>query len=569
MTLRTKILAVATLLLLLFGVAVGVAVTLQESVNEEIGGLTDYHLPIAKAVAELDVATYEYELVLGRLLRAPAVTPAQLETARRRERELVAELTKTFARADALLKRAMVDKRLDVADRLEFARIEGRFDFIRRQTEPFTELGTRVIAAYAAGRVEEARALLFEFSRFEEVFGPDLAAIRGGLARVAESSAAETYRHEQTLRLLTIGLFAAAAIVGLAMSALLAGRIVAQLRTLVASAQAVEKGELGTSLPVASNDEVGQLTKAFNHMVGELRSKEKIKDTFGKYVDPKVVAQLIDESGESSAERRVVTVFFSDVKGFSSLSEQLTAQAIVNLLNRYFTAAADAVRAHHGVIDKYIGDAVMAYWAPPFVAGDAHAAQACLAALAQQAAVRALKADLHNILGLRRDVPDFRVRMGLATGEVVIGTIGAPTAKSYTVIGDVVNLASRLEGVNKAYGTDIIVAEETYRLAQDAVEARELDVIAVAGKSEPVKIFELLAPADGLDPAASVARERYSEALALYRGRAFDEADRALAGCLEQRPGDGPAAAMRRRIQRLRANPPAGDWDGVWRMSEK
>jgi adenylate cyclase len=159
--------------------------------------------------------------------------------------------------------------------------------------------------------------------------------------------------------------------------------------------------------------------------------------------------------------------------------------------------------------------------------------------------------------------------MGLATGEVVIGTIGAPTAKSYTVIGDVVNLASRLEGVNKAYGTDIIVAEETYRLAQDAVEARELDVIAVAGKSEPVKIFELLAPADGLDPAASVARERYSEALALYRGRAFDEADRALAGCLEQRPGDGPAAAMRRRIQRLRANPPAGDWDGVWRMSEK
>jgi len=569
MTIRLKILALATTLLLLFGAAVGVAVTLQERVNEEIGGITGYHLPILEAVAEIDVATFEYELILGRLLRGAARDPAHLAAARQRERDLMAGLLRNFASAADLLKRAIVDERNDLVDRLEFARIEGRLDFVRRQIEPFKNLADRVLDNYEAGRIEEARALLAGFSRFEEAFGPDIAAIRTGLARIAENSIAETYGQEQSLRLLTIGLFIVAAVIGLAMAAILASRIVAQLRGLVTSAAAVESGDLVAALPVTSKDEVGQLTRAFNHMVGELKSKEKIKDTFGKFVDPKIVAHLIGASDEDAAERRVVTIFFSDVKGFSSLSEQLTAQVIVNLLNRYFTTAADTLRAHHGIIDKYIGDAVMAFWAAPFVAGDAHAAQGCLAALAQQQAIAVLRADLANIVGLRRDVPEFRVRMGLATGEVVIGTIGSPTAKSYTVIGDVVNLAARLEGLNKLYGTEVLVSEETFRLAQGAIEARELDTVAVAGKREPVRIYEVLAPAGQLDAALTAAHARYGEGLALYRGRAFDDADRVFAQCLTERPGDGPAAAMRARIRRLRDTPPATDWDGVWRVTEK
>src|SRR5262249_9144766 len=152
-------------------------------------------------------------------------------------------------------------------------------------------------------------------------------------------------------------------------------------------------------------------------------------------------------------ERRVLTVMFSDIQGFSAISEQLTASVIANLLNRYFTVATDAVRGRNGVVDKYIGDSLMAFWAAPFSAGDSHASDACLAALDLQEALKALREDLPQILGLRRQVPPFVVRTGLATGEVVLGTIGAPTAKSFTVIGDAVNLASRLEAVNKIYGT--------------------------------------------------------------------------------------------------------------------
>jgi len=262
-------------------------------------------------------------------------------------------------------------------------------------------------------------------------------------------------------------------------------------------------------------------------------------------------------------------VFFSDIKGFSGLSEQLTAGAIAKLLNRYFTIATETIRDHNGVIDKYIGDSVMAFWAPPFSPGDDHAADSCRAALAQQAALAALRQELPDILGLRRQVPEFTVRMGLATGEVVVGTIGAPTAKSFTVIGDTVNLASRLEGINKVYGTRIIVAEDTFRLAQAAIEAREIDLITVAGKTEPVRIFEVMAEAGALTTEAAALRDRYADALALYRRRDFDAAEAAFKSCLAIVPDDGPAKLFVKRIAALRADPPPADWDGVWRMTEK
>jgi len=570
-TIRLKILALSTALLAILCVALFVSLRLQKNIQEEIGGITDYHIPINSLVAQLDVATYEYELNLNRLLRQASRTPEDMAGYEKHERELIASINESFDRVDALIIEAIADPRNDLSDRLALAEMRGGVEMLRREVIPFEQTGLKVLEAYRAGDLTKARLLMQDFVQFERAFGPDLAGMRTAVARLTESSSRETLGQQGQAERLSLAVFLVAAVLGFGVAGVMATRLVRGLRRLVVGAQAVQQGTFGEALPVTSSDEVGQLTQAFNHMVAELQAKERIKDTFGKYIDPRIVAGLIGPGSEAvdAAQRRVVTVFFSDIKGFSGLSEQLTAAAIVKLLNRYFTIATETIRSHNGVIDKYIGDSVMAFWAAPFSAGDNHAGDGCLAALAQQQALDALRRELPELLGLRRQLPEFIVRMGLATGEVVVGTIGAPTAKSFTVIGDTVNLASRLEGINKIYGTRVIVSEDTFRLAQGAVEARELDRITAAGKTEPVRIFEVMAVAGALAPEAAALRERYAAALALYRDRDFPAARTGFQACLDLAPGDGPASLFVKRTGDLIAHPPAADWDGVWRLTEK
>lgn len=571
MNIRFQIMAMAVALLLIFGVAVLVWALLEKEAQDEIAGITDYHLPLTAMTAEVDVITFEYELLLHRLLRQVQSRPEQLAATAQRQREIVARLREDFDRANVLLERGMTDTRNDLPDRLTMARLHGTLKYLHRQVGPFAELGERVRETYAAGRRAEAQALVAGFTRFEEAFGPDLAAVRKEVAALTADSTAETAGQMRTALLVGAGLFGLAVVAGLGVSRAFANRLHGALHHLIDGARAVEAGQLTVTIHITWRDEIGQLAKAFNRMIEQLRLKERIKDTFGKYVDPRIVANLVDTSGETldTAERRSVTILFSDIKGFSGMSEQLTAAAMVNFLNRYFTECTAAIRARQGIVDKFIGDAVMAFWTAPFSAGDSHAAEACLAALAQQEAVVRLRGELPEILGLRRNVPELAIRIGIATGEVVVGTIGSPIAKSFTVIGDTVNVASRLEAVNKVYGTTILVAEETYRLAQGAIDAREVDFVTVAGKTEPVRIYELLAPAGQLAPPLAELRGVFAEALDAYRRRDWGAAERAFADCLRLRPEDGPARVFRERIALFKANPPPADWDGVWRLAEK
>ena len=572
MPLRVKILALTCLLLAIFAVTAALSAYLIWDVMEEMGSIVDYHIALTVLISELDVLTFEYELNVRRLLDGGHNDPAAVKALVEREVKVADRLEKIGVEAHRLLERGVADKRNDPPDQIVLARIDGAFELLGRQITPFVAVGRAVLADLQAGRVREAQQGLAAFARFEQAFGADLARIRQSISELTRDSTRETEAQSGRILLMNGGLFLLAASTGLTVFAVLAYRLQQAFRILLEGTRSVEAGQLDVELPVKSRDEIGQLTAAFNRMVGELRSKEKIKDTFGKFLDPRIVSSLLraqsEEEGDT-AERRTVTIFFSDIQGFSSLSEQLTADVMVRLLNGYFSTVTGIIRQHNGIVDKYIGDAVMAFWSPPFSPADQHAADACLAALAQQAAIVEFKRELSNLTGMRRNVPSFAVRMGLATGEVVIGTIGSESIKSYTVIGDVVNLASRLEGVNKAYGTSIVVAEDTYRLAQDAVEARELDLLVVLGKTEPIRVFELLGLAGQLPSPMVELREVFAEGLLAYRERKWDVAERKFRECLQIAPDDGPARTFVERVAELRATPPGPSWNGVWGMHSK
>src|SRR4029077_10067809 len=189
----------------------------------------------------------------------------------------------------------------------------------------------------------------------------------------------------------------------------------------------VQEGNLNIELPVSSTDEVGRLTDSFNFFVKELRSKEHLKQTFGKYIDPRILEQVLAQPGAEAVAsgRREMTVLFADLVGFTSVSERLTPSLMVTLLNRHFGLQATAVQEHHGLVDKFVGDSIMAFWGAPFVKPEEHAVLACRAAQAQLVALDTLRRELPEITGLRRDVPTVELRIGICTGEVVVGNIGS------------------------------------------------------------------------------------------------------------------------------------------------
>ncbi len=300
------------------------------------------------------------------------------------------------------------------------------------------------------------------------------------------------------------------------------------------------------------------------HYVVEEREKRKIRDAFGLYLNPHL-AQRVAEHPEMLAlggEKRDLTVLFSDIRGFTTLSEGLEPEALVELLNEYLGEMTDVVFAHDGTLDKYIGDAIMAVWGAPIAQPD-HAARACRAALGMVAALRALTVEWQ-----RRGVPVLQIGIGLNTGPMVVGNMGSARRLSYTVIGDNVNLGSRLEGLTKMYGSAIIASESTVLAAGPGFVTRELDLVRVKGKRLPVRIFEVLGAAEA-EASWRPLVDQFHAAIAAYRTRQWSDAVRLLEAVLGQYPHDAPSRLYMERCHALLAAPPGPEWDAVTVMEAK
>ena len=571
-SLRAKIMTGVVALLVLFAIALTITLYFVKDSGEEVRGIAEYHVPIMANINALDVYTYELEILAHDMsAQLRVMDPNKIQHHLARAKELEEIINRLFAEAIDLCEKGSNDARNDMEDRLLMAKLFGSLKNLNEQTMGFVKAATQTVDLGSKGKAAEAQASFLKMEEYSNL-DPIYEKTRQASNKLILDSTSETASNIFTIIWTNLGIFAVAGILGLFVFLIITGRMQTAFHRLTVAFHKTADGELTDPLPITSKDEIGELTDSFNQMVGQLKSKEKLREAFGQFLDPRIVANIVDNStGELKevAERRRVTIFFSDISNFSSIGEQLTAASLVKLLNRYFTVSTQAVRRHHGIVDKFIGDGVMAFWASPFSEGESHARDACHACLELQEAFRKFQNEIPDLTGLRRNAPPFRVRIALATGDTVIGTVGSETTKSFTVIGDNVNTASRLEGVNKVYGTSILINEECHRLAESYIETREIDFVTVFGKVEPVRIYELLGRTGSLDPTTERLRNLFADALQLYREQKWDEAIHLFKECLKVRPDDGPSLEFLSRIPILRDNPPPKNWDGSWHSSTK
>lgn len=299
------------------------------------------------------------------------------------------------------------------------------------------------------------------------------------------------------------------------------------------------------------------------HYAQTARDKRWLRQAFSRYVSSSLV-EIITSHPEQlrlGGEKVELTILFSDLAGFTSISEGLSPENLIQLLNEYFTTMTDIIMECRGTVDKYIGDAIMAFWGAP-LSLPRHADLACEASLAM---IRAL--DSLQQTWRQEGLPMLTARIGLHTGPAIVGNVGSRDRFNYTVMGDSVNLASRLEGVNKIYGTNILISETTYAQVQNDFLCREVDLVRVKGRVQPVAIYELLGRQEDRHHFPWLAT--FAEGLAAYRQSQWDEAERLWQQVLSQRPGDPPSLCLERRLQIYRQQPPPAAWQGVYTLDTK
>jgi adenylate cyclase len=289
----------------------------------------------------------------------------------------------------------------------------------------------------------------------------------------------------------------------------------------------------------------------------ETKQKRFIKNAFSTYLAPSVVRQLIEspESLELGGEERDITAFFSDVQGFTSISETLSPPQLVELLNEFLTEMTDIILQYEGTVDKFEGDAIIAFFGAPNQLSD-HAMRACRAAMHMQ----------HRLDQLRRKweaegKPPLKMRIGLNSGRAVVGNMGSASRMDYTMMGDMVNTAARLEGANKIYGTTTLIGESTFRQAGDRFACRQIDTIRVVGRQEPLAIYELVDFADAVDDRLGKVIDEYERGLQAYCRRDWDLAIECFRRVMEIEPADGPGGTLLSRSLAFKQDPPAENWD--------
>jgi class 3 adenylate cyclase len=574
-SIKRKIVGIATGMIILAVITSVMSMALASRVGHLLDELTNRYIPAYGDLARVDIRSLERALTLRRMIIAKMQTPpdeasaaAQLKAFQEKGPEVQRE-----AEAARKLIKAIIADPSTPSDDVALTRIDDRIDTavndLRRRLDE--EIGQLLRQLEGQNFTEVLNGLGRVDSLYDE-FNQKMDLIRADMLGQVHESASTVIRNQQRAIWISAIVTAIAAALGFMFAMLVGSGITRPVYQLLEGTREVEAGRFDKSIPVTTRDEIGQLSIAFNGMIERLRNNERIREIFGKYIDPRVAQDLLDQPAmvATQGQRRVMTVMFCDMKGFTTLSEGVTPQGLLKVMNRYLSMMSEPIRNHRGIIDKYIGDAIMAYWGAPFVEEADQARFACLAAIDMVERVGALRQELPELLGVRTIPMQCDIRIGIATGEALVGSIGSEFMMSYTVMGDTVNLASRLEAANKAYGSHCLVSGATVAAAKDAaIEVREIDRVVVLGQSQPQVIFEIMGRRGELASNAALLRTRYEEGLTAYRAERWDEALAAFNAGLAAVPGDGPSTMLVKRIDDLQKSGPPANWDGSWRLDSK
>jgi len=567
-----KVYSIALSLLALMIIVTGLSARNLRSLNNEVVALSGYYIPLDQQVGGVETLIRQQAVHLERILllqRLGGRDKAAIEQEKKLFDDRGINADQVVDSSMRLLEQGLASDNVQV-DRAAFDFLRKALPEIQTARQNFHATFRKFLIEAEEGNPRSIQIVREVVVKEKDDINAQLEKVILAIEKVTQDSANNAQAEEEKAIRLNWGITFIAGVLGLIFAAIITRSLVQPVRRLLTGTKAVEQGDLSIRIHASSTDEIAVLTESFNNMVVGLREKERIKSTFGQYVDPRIVTGLLDNKLTTlGGERRVMTVFFSDLEGFTYICEQMTPDGVVRFLNQYFTLMSGPIRDHHGILDKFIGDGIMAFWGPPFTDEKEHARLACFSALEQMARLETFRRMLPDLLGLRKGLPTINIRMGIATGDVTVGSIGSESSKGYTVMGDTVNLASRLEGANKEYGSGILISEDTWNMARDAVEVRELDNIRVVGKSEPVRVFELLGRKGQLDAAMQELQGRFAQGLQHYRQREWDRAEAAFEACLKLRPDDAPSKALLSRLRHFRDHPADHDADGVWNLTKK
>jgi len=550
------------------------SMVMASEVGHLLDELSNKYIPAYGHLARANIRSLERSLAMRRMVIAKMQNPPDEASFTERLQIYQQTQNKVEEEADAARKliASIIDDVSTPSDNVALTRIDTNIDnAVNELHRHLDRENAQLMSQLEAKDFVEARNTLTRTDQARDEFNQRIDQIRADMLAQVNASASVVLRNQQHAILITIVVTALAAALGLLFAILVSGGITRPVRLLLEGTREVEAGHLDRSIEVITRDEIGQLSAAFNRMIEQLRHKERIRETFGRYIDPRVVEGLINQPKLAAAEgqRRVMTIMFCDMKGFTTLSEGMTPQGLVKVMNRYLSTMSEPIRRHGGVIDKYIGDAIMAYWGPPFVEETDEGQFACLAASEMIKRIAPLREEVTELLGVRVIPTECDVRIGVATGEALVGSIGSEIMMNYTVMGDTVNLAARLEAANKLYGSRSLIAAATVAKTDDTIQFREIDRLMAAGQTQPQAVFELLGRKDELTPKQDLLRTRYADGLLAYRAQRWEQARAAFRAVLEAVPTDGPSATLLSRIDHLQEHPPSADWDGAWRLENK